>query len=216
MQSTLPKQYLALQGKTVLSRSLEALCQHPSIVGVMLVVDLDDPNCPDLQQLNGKPICKAPGGHTRAQSVINGLQMLGEMHIAPETLVAVHDAARPCLAQSDLARVINAACNLQPQTAGAILALPLRETIKQTKSPESALVDQTLDRNRLWAAQTPQIFPLQQLLKALQKYPAATDEAQAMEQSGYGVQLVAGSASNIKITVPEDLRLAQFWLNMRE
>jgi 2-C-methyl-D-erythritol 4-phosphate cytidylyltransferase len=220
MQSALPKQYLTMLGTTVLQHSLSALCRHANIAGVMLVADLSDPNCPELVQLHGKPICKAQGGATRAQSVVNGLEMLSAMRLSPHTLIAVHDAARPCLSQADLSAVIRAASEQKNHGSetfvGAILAQPLRETIKQTPSSCEAIVEQTLDRNRLWSAQTPQVFPLRRLLDALRAFPDATDEAQAMEKAGHSVKLVPGSASNLKITVPEDLKLAQFWLQTKE
>jgi 2-C-methyl-D-erythritol 4-phosphate cytidylyltransferase len=214
MRSKRPKQYLEIAGKSILQHSVEALCQHPFIAGVMLAVDFDDPDCPRWQELHGKPICKCPGGATRAQSVSNALQMLQQMQLAADTLIAVHDGARPCLSQSDLNAVLTAAANHQSETIGAILALPMRDTIKLAGPDNAAhaIVLQTLDRSVLWAALTPQVFPLQALIAALAHFPDATDEAQAMEQAGFAVRLVAGSARNLKVTVPEDLKLAQFWL----
>jgi 2-C-methyl-D-erythritol 4-phosphate cytidylyltransferase len=214
MRSKRPKQYLQIAGKSILQYSVEALCQHPSIAGVMLAVDFDDPDCPRWQEIHGKPICKCPGGATRAHSVGNALQMLQQMQLAADTLIAVHDGARPCLSQSDLSAVLNAAANRQTETTGAILALPMRDTIKLAgrNDADYASISQTLDRSVLWAALTPQVFPLQALISALQQFPGATDEAQAMEQAGFAVRLVVGSVRNLKVTVPEDLKLAQFWL----
>ena len=204
-----PKQYLSIGGKTVLEHSLSVLCANSNIAGVMLALDATDAYWPKISELHGKPICVCTGGATRAESVRNALEMLLQMGVAAKTLVAVHDAARPCLRAADLAAVISAAFN---DAVGAVLAMPVRDTVKRCDA-QSRVID-TLDRSQIWAAQTPQIFRLGPLAQAIAQFPAATDESQAMEHAGLLPQLVAASASNIKITVPDDLALAAFDLNL--
>ncbi len=204
-----PKQYLRIGEKTVLEHSLAVLCAHPKIAGVMLALDANDVHWPKLSELNGKPICVCAGGQTRADSVQNALMMLIDMGVAAKTLVAVHDAARPCLRSSDLNAVLLAAAS---DAVGALLAMPVRDTVKRSDSNLRVL--ETLDRSHIWAAQTPQVFRLGALAQAIATYPSATDESQAMEQSGLTPKLVAGRASNIKITVADDLALAAFYLGI--
>ena len=204
-----PKQYLPIGGKSVLEHSLAVLCAHPKIVGVMLALDANDAHWPKFSELNAKPICICRGGNTRAESVQNALAMLLQMGVSLNTLVAVHDAARPCLLAVDLDSVLSAA---QADGVGAVLATPVRDTVK--RSDTGLRVLETLDRSQIWAAQTPQVFRLAPLAQAIAQFPAATDEAQAMENAGFSPKLVAGRASNIKITVPDDLALAGFYLGI--
>ncbi len=202
-----PKQYLRIGKKTVLEHSLAVLCAHPKIVGIMLALDANDAYWPKISELNGKPICVCSGGQTRAESVRSALEMLLQMGVAAKNLVAVHDAARPCLHARDLDAVLSAAIG---DDIGALLAMPVRDTVK--RSDAGLRVRETLDRSQIWTAQTPQVFRLGPLARAIANFPAATDEAQAMEQSGLTPKLVAGRASNIKITVADDLALAAYYL----
>ena len=129
----------------------------------------------------------------------------------PDDWVLVHDAARPCVSAGQVCELVRCV-----QTSGhaGILAQPIVDTVKQASS--NGEVRQTLDRNNLWRAQTPQMFRLSQLREALiaaiASGDAVTDEASAMELAGHAVKLYHGSASNLKVTVPEDLRLAEFYL----
>jgi 2-C-methyl-D-erythritol 4-phosphate cytidylyltransferase len=208
----IPKQYAEIAGSTVLWHSLNSLLRHPQIAGVMVALDAADSYWPmlDVNALaatHDKAIHHCIGGATRAQSVCNALQALIALGVDRHNLVAVHDAARPCLSQPELDAVLTAA-NHDPH--GAILAMPARDTIKLA---DAALrVSQTLDRNAIWYAQTPQVFRLQALSDALRQAPDATDEAQAMERAGAKPILVPGRSSNLKITVAEDLALAAFYL----
>ncbi len=206
-----PKQYLRIGGKSVLELSLAVLCAHPKVAGVMLALDANDAYWPKLTELNGKPICVCTGGQTRAQSVQSALEMLLQMGVSVKTLVAVHDAARPCLRAAELDAVLSAAIS---DTIGAILAIPVRDTVKRYDAHMQVL--ETLDRSQIWAAQTPQVFRLGALAHAIAQFPSATDESQAMEQSGLTPKLVAGRASNIKITLADDLALAAFYLGLSE
>ena len=204
-----PKQYLRIGEKTVLEHSLSVLCAHRQIAGVMLALDANDVHWRKTPELNGKPICVCTGGQTRAESVKNALEMLLQMGVSTKSLVAVHDAARPCLSADDLEAVLSAAST---DAIGALLAMPVRDTVK--RSDANLHVLETLDRSEIWAAQTPQVFRLGPLANAIAQYPSATDESQAMEQSGLMPKLVAGRASNIKITVADDLALAAFYLGI--
>jgi 2-C-methyl-D-erythritol 4-phosphate cytidylyltransferase len=208
----IPKQYAEIAGRAVLWHSLNSLLRHPQIAGVMVALDAADSYWPTLAAdtlatTHNKTIHQCLGGATRAQSVRNALQALIVLGVDQQNLIAVHDAARPCLSQRELDAVLAAASH---DPHGAILALPARDTIKLA---DAALrVSQTLDRNAIWYAQTPQVFRLQALSDALRQAPDATDEAQAMERAGAKPILVPGRSKNLKITVAEDLALATFYL----
>lgn len=137
------------------------------------------------------------------------------MHLEDETLVLVHDAARPCLSQTDLNHLVAVA---QQNPAGALLGYPVRDTMK--RATEQSLVVHTEPRDRLWHALTPQAAPLGVIKQALEQGLAAgtaiTDEASALESLGLKPQLVEGDAWNIKITRPSDLALAEILLQLRE
>ena len=127
--------------------------------------------------------------------------------------VLVHDAARPCLKRSDLDKLLQI-----EDEQGGILATPAIDTMKRTQ--DAKMISHTEDRSTLWHALTPQFFPAQRLKKALSEAFATnavvTDEASAMEFLGFHPQLVAGRADNIKITRPEDLALAEFYLTRND
>ena len=141
---------------------------------------------------------------------MNGLRSIRRNH--PETAwVLVHDAARPCLSADCLARLLES--GLQHRD-GAILAVPVRDTLK--RSDEADRISETVEREKLWAAQTPQLFPLDVLATALEQCldsgDPPTDEAGAMEAAGARPRLVMGSTANIKITWPDDIAIAEAWL----
>lgn len=146
-------------------------------------------------------------GHERAHSVLNALQYLQTVAGA-EDWVLVHDAARPCVSTADIRALL-----AETDSAGAILASPVCDTVKKVTDCH---IDSTLDRSRLWAAQTPQMFPLGELLQALNhalmKNLSVTDEASAMELAGRRPRVVPASRHNIKVTHPEDLALAELIL----
>jgi 2-C-methyl-D-erythritol 4-phosphate cytidylyltransferase len=164
------------------------------------------------------------GGADRAHSVRNGLAAL-ESRVQPEDWVLVHDAARPCLSSPDLNRLLEAGSS---EPAGALLATPVADTVKQTEPAASgadAAVDApvhtatTVARERLWLAQTPQMFRYGSLRAALERAAAAgrvpTDESQAMEWAGFSARLVAARDSNLKVTSAADLALAAAILDAR-
>jgi len=147
------------------------------------------------------------GGQSRRESVYNGLVASRDEWAADDWML-VHDAARPCLPRADLDALL-----AQPDEVGALLALPVSDTVKRAAHNR---VVQTEDRSQLWLAQTPQMFRCGLLLQALQRARGAvTDEASAVEQMGLKPRLVAGSRENIKVTWPEDFALAETLLRRR-
>ncbi len=204
-----PKQYLELAGRTVLEHTLRRLLAEPRIAGVVVAFAPDDTDGPRLVAGLGERVLATVGGAERCHSVLNGLDALPAA--ADSDWALVHDAARPCLRRGDLAKLIE---ELATDACGGILAVPVRDTLKRC-APDGA-IEHTVDRDRLWHALTPQMFRLSVLRDALRAALAAqrlvTDEAQAVELAGFVPRVVEGHADNIKITRPEDLPLADYYL----
>jgi 2-C-methyl-D-erythritol 4-phosphate cytidylyltransferase len=215
MDSAVPKQYLSLAGRPVIAHTLASLLDHPRIDGVAIAIGAGDEWWPTVAaELNAaKPLRVVTGGAERCHSVLNGLEALSAP-AQPEDWVLVHDAARPCLTGGDLDRLID---TLADDPVGGLLAVPVRDTLKQ--ADDAGRVAATVDRSRLWHALTPQMFRLGMLHEALRAALArgllVTDEAAAMEAAGFAPRLVEGRADNLKITRPEDLALAEFYLTRR-
>lgn len=211
MAADRPKQYLPLAGKTVMEHSLNALLDHPAIAGGVVAISADDAYWTELDYQHSKPLHVAPGGQERCDSVLNALLLLSEV-AAEQDWVLVHDAARPCVRADDISRLV-AVC--AQHAVGGILAMPAKDTIKRANAQNEII--ETVDRSTLWHAFTPQMFRLGQLRDALQSAleggATITDEASAMEWAGCTPCLVQGHGGNIKITQPEDLQLAEFYLN---
>jgi 2-C-methyl-D-erythritol 4-phosphate cytidylyltransferase len=165
--------------------------------------------CPPghVHDLGGHDLGVVDGGATRAQSVANALAAVGT------ELVAIHDAARP-LVTPELIECVVATLAADPEAAGAIAATPVTDTIKRAAG---GVIETTIDRGRLWAAQTPQVFRVDALRRALEVDPgqlaAATDEAMMVEAAGGRVLLYASSARNLKVTTTLDLEVAEMMLN---
>lgn len=204
-----PKQYLMLHGKTILEHTVELLLSHPAIHQVVVAVSDTDPYFPELNLAANPAVIRVSGGKERADSVLSALDYTVS-HSAGEWIM-VHDAARPCLQLSDIDKLIEAACG---HPVGAILAAPVRDTMKRSGSGNT--IKETVDRSALWHALTPQMFRAKELHQALSRSLAEqaniTDEASAMERAGYAPLLVSGRSDNLKITQPEDLALAEFYL----
>lgn len=204
MQSDKPKQYLTLKGKTILEHTVSLFLDHPQITNVIVAVAKDDPFYTEIALLKSPQIQIVFGGETRADSVFNALNAIEDEN----AWALVHDAARPCLKRSDLDKLLQI-----EDERGGILATPAIDTMKRANGTQ---ILHTEDRSTLWHALTPQFFPAKKLKTALEtafsKKQIVTDEASAMELSGYQPQLVAGRSDNIKITRPEDLALAEFYL----
>ncbi len=205
-----PKQYLDLCGRTLLEWSIRPFLEAGWIDGVVLVLARADAGFAPLG-LSGHPrILIATGGSARADSVLAGLDVVAARSAGfREVFVLVHDAARPGVEGADLQRLRDEGSDEN----GAILALPVTDTLK---AGDQGRITATVDRSPLWRAQTPQLFRLDLLRQALQGCLAQqveiTDEAGAMERAGRKPRLVRGRECNLKVTYPEDLPLAEFWL----
>ena len=207
------KQYAHVLGKPVMAHSMDVVLGHPLVASVTVVLASDDGIYDELLRPQYPQVRTVPGGDSRAKSVLNGLNFIRQAY--PQSRwVLVHDAARPCLAADSLAELLQKGLAFDQ---GAILAVPVSDTLKQQN--EDGRIQQTVDRRGLWAAQTPQLFPIDELMMNLESAikfgPLPTDEAEAMERSGCHPLLVPGLGSNIKITCPEDLLLAEFILSQK-
>ena len=220
MAADRPKQYLPLAGRSVLEHSLSHFSRHPRVRGIVLSVALEDAYWADLDLYTEVPLHCVPGGKERAQSVLNALQFLHalmqtEPPEAQDPWVLVHDAARPCLRAEDIDTLL---LELHDDPVGGLLAIPVRDTMKRADA--GSRVAHTVPRAGLWHALTPQMFRLGCLKRSLEDALAqgqqVTDESSAMELAGFAPRLIEGHADNIKITRPEDLVLAEFFLQQRE
>lgn len=204
-----PKQYLPLLGKTLLEWTLERLISHPLIKHIVLPINPEDEYFQSLSLAKADWLTAIPGGKERADSVLAGLQAIPEAE-----WVLVHDAARPCVKHQDIDRLLA----LAETDAGGILAVPVRDTMKRAHASAPSQVIHSEDREHLWHALTPQFFPKELLQNALQaaleKGLAITDEASAIENQHGKVTLVEGCPSNIKVTHPQDIKLAELYLQM--
>jgi 2-C-methyl-D-erythritol 4-phosphate cytidylyltransferase len=217
MNETVPKQYLLLSEKAVLEHTIECFLNLPQVEEVVVVIAAHDKKFSQLPISSHHKVNVVIGGKERANSVLNGLEYL---HNKQTQWVMVHDAARPCLEQHDILSLIEQCA--QNNNAG-ILATPVRDTMKRSIA-NSKLIDKTEDRNNLWHALTPQCSKVSVLFQALSSQlsdsgdinPTITDEASALELAGHAVALISGSAKNIKITQPEDLELAEYYMKSKK
>jgi 2-C-methyl-D-erythritol 4-phosphate cytidylyltransferase len=200
MRRDVPKQYLAVHGKTLLQYAVEAVQNDPRVAHVFIAVNEQQ------HPVGAKSVADisfVAGGKTRAESVLSGV-----LHAINQgySHVLVHDAARPGLPASILTDVINVGVS---SDHGAIVAMPVRDSLKRSE-PDQTIISQSVARDDLWQAQTPQIFAAELLADAISEVgidnPNLTDEASAMEAMGYHPRLVMGSLDNIKVTHPDDLR----------
>lgn len=204
-----PKQYLPLNGVPMLQHVLsKLLALGPSRLVVAIA--------PEDEAFAGLPVassCRAVvGGSTRADSVKN---CLADLDLSTDDWVMVHDAARPCVRVDDIARLVQAVSN---DSVGGILAVPVVETVK--RSADDTRVDETVSREGLWLAQTPQMFRYGLLREALdcagREGVTVTDEASAVEWMGHAPLLVEGHRDNLKVTTPEDMMLAEHFLKLQD
>ncbi len=203
---SIPKPYLRIAGKTLLEHCLRTLISVKGVAGGVAVLNAGDRRFERLPRLLRSRVVAVAGGPTRASSVLNGLQAL--ITADEEDWVLVHDAARPCLPRKDVDALLT---TCRRDAVGGLLAVPVADTVKQADDDGRSL--RSLPRERLWRAQTPQMFRLGPLVRALSQSLAAgfdaTDEAAAMEKLGLRPLLVPGSPQNIKVTRPADLRFAE-------
>lgn len=209
MKADRPKQYLLLDGKTILEHTIEQLLAFPVIDKVIVAISDTDPYFDELPISKDNRVIRVTGGGERADSVLSGLEYLKEHQLSE--WVMVHDAARPCIRHSDIEKLIT---EVVPHQIGGILASPVRDTMKQAN--QDSTIETTIDRSVLWHALTPQLFTTEILYSALktglEKGLSITDESSAIELMGYLPKLVHGRADNLKVTQPEDLDLAEFYL----
>jgi len=211
MNADRPKQYLLLNGKTVIEHTLERLLQSDVFTGISVAISAEDPYWPELDVSKQTKIITAPGGKERADSVLSALKAIREQ-ASDNDWVLVHDAARPCITATDIKQLLT---SLQHDTVGGILALSSHDTLKNVNGLD---IVGTLDRSHIWRALTPQMFRYGMLKAALEQHQgnrAITDEASALELQGFQPKIVEGRPDNIKITRPEDLALAQFYMEQQ-
>jgi 2-C-methyl-D-erythritol 4-phosphate cytidylyltransferase len=216
MGNSLPKQYLALADRPMIYHTVHTLCASPEITSVFIILSPEDREWlkHDWSEFSSKLIVFNCGGETRAMSILNGLKAASEeSFIDNDDWVMVHDAARPCLSEELLKKLLD---ELSDDAVGGLLAVPLSDTLK--RGGTNNRVQKTEPRKDLWQAQTPQMFRYKLLLDALCKPDsiAMTDDSSAVEALGLCPKLVLGDVSNIKITYPKDLILAELILRAQK
>lgn len=199
------KQYLELDGRTVLERSLEPFLDHAAIDWIVVALPGQDVQEPPLSL--PPAVVVVAGGPTRRDSVRLGLEA-----VPPEAdVVLIHDAARPLLRRVVVDRVLETAA----RGLGAVAAVPVHDTLKRTGA--DGRITGTVDRSDLWLAQTPQGFPREMIVeahrRALEEGWEATDDASLVERTGQRVHVVDGDPRNLKVTRPQDLELAALFLS---
>lgn len=222
MQADCPKQYLCINGQSILTHTLAKLLSHPNISKVILALSENDDYFDECEFADNANVIRVNGGKERVDSVFNGLKALEHSQYP---WVLVHDAARPCLSHDDIDKLIQKCLSAN---SGGILATPVRDTMKRGEminqngtnsnaQDELCKVHTTVERSQLWHALTPQMFKTAELFLAIKEAQKQsliiTDESSAMEQAGYTSLLITGNTENIKITHPDDLALAEFYLN---
>ena len=207
-----PKQYIPIAGKPMMFHSIETLASVPRVERVFVVLAPMDRHWGnyDWSALPEKVEASFCGGARRAESVLNTLKY-HEERIAKDDWVLVHDAARPCIEKELVEQFLD---EIGDDAVGGLLAIPLADTLKS--ADENLRVAATIPRLALWRAQTPQMFRYDMLRRGLEKKPAATDEAEAVESLGYyAPRLVQGEDTNIKVTLAEDLKIAEMILALK-
>lgn len=225
--SDMPKQYTLIHGKTVLEHSVAAISAVKNLEKITLVISAEDNIAKTLNFAT--PVDFVIGGAERMHSVFHGVQAIWEdcavenrNHIKNQAWVLIHDSARPCVKSSDIEKLImQVTQSEQGQQTGGIFAVPVRDTVKQSQNIDGQNFSQkTIDRNHLWLAQTPQLFPLEPLYhylqQAIEQNIPFTDEASLFEHFGKMPILVEGSHSNVKLTFPEDLLFAEIYLEQND
>lgn len=206
-----PKQYLPLAGRSMLDWTLHQLLQMPEIERIVVAIAPADQQFAQLSYANSPRVQRVSGGASRAESVLSGMRGLdGAAHA--DDAVLVHDAARPLVHASDLQRVIDAVAAHPDE--GVVLATPVADTLKRAES--MARVEETVEREGLWQAQTPQAARYGVLRNAIEaavsRGELLTDESGALEQAQVAVRLIAAQHPNFKVTTPQDLTLADLIL----
>ena len=210
MLAACPKQYLKINDKSILTLTANRLLSHPRIAEIIIVVSDEDEYFSQTELVNNINVIRVSGGKERVDSVLNGLHAID---VKKYPWVLVHDAARPCITHHDIDKIIEQCIT---KNCGGLLAAQVVDTIKQNSKTQLNTVGRTIDRSSLWHALTPQMYKTvelkQAIEQALEKNLDITDESSAIELSGLPSLLVLGRRDNIKITRPEDIALATFYL----
>lgn len=207
-----PKQYLLVPGSSrkVIDITLKRLINIDCIEKIVVSIGVEDDYWSSLDIATHSKIETAVGGEERCHSVLSGLNKLKQW-AEDDDWVLVHDVARPCIRVQDIERLID---EVSRSSEGGLLGYPVRDTMKRTDA--SRKITDTVDRNDLWHALTPQMFRLGSLIEAIQSSldsgVIVTDEASAIERLGIAPIMVEGASDNIKITRPDDLILASLYL----
>lgn len=204
MGGAIPKQYLTIANQSLLRYTVKAFLSAAELSHTYVVVSSDDAYVDEaLDGLQDLSILRC-GGATRKESVLNGLQAIAPL-INADDWVLVHDAARPGVTPQLLTKLIQQIGN---HAVGGLLALPVVDTVKRVVQGKV----ETINREGLWLAQTPQMFRHTSLTQALLAAVEVTDEASAIELSGQIPVLIEGHACNLKVTLPSDLALVELYL----
>jgi|TARA_Y100000310_G_scaffold333761_1_gene411963 2-C-methyl-D-erythritol 4-phosphate cytidylyltransferase len=225
MGHAIQKQYLKIASKTILQHTLEHLITS-SLTNIVVTVAPTDEKWREMPLADHGKLTFVEGGDSRAASVLNGLQVV-TAHQEKDCWVMVHDAVRPCVRNRDIENLIESVVD---HSVGGLLATRTNDTLKKARLPSDSTtneadrtvieVERTVDRERYWCALTPQIFRLgmlhEAITRAIESDANVTDEASAVELLGLTPLLIEGSSDNIKVTHPEDLKLAEFYMSMQE
>jgi 2-C-methyl-D-erythritol 4-phosphate cytidylyltransferase len=208
METAIPKQYLPISGKPMISYSIQTFFASPRIASIHLALSPEDYFWRNLElAANSRLQLHYTGGETRAQTVLNTLYAM-KSQVDVDDWILVHDAARPGLTLALLDTLLD---SLENDAVGGLLALPLADTLKQSNADDR--VKTTIPRDGLWQAQTPQMFRYRLLTNALENFDGVpTDEAQAIEALGFEPKLVTGSLRNMKVTYPQDMALMELFI----
>jgi 2-C-methyl-D-erythritol 4-phosphate cytidylyltransferase len=220
----LPKQYLPIAGRTLIEWALHPFASDAACRGLVIALAAGDAHWPSIRARLACPVIEAPGGTERSDSVRGALETLRAKGASDSDWVLVHDAARPCVTAAEITAlrlgVAREDGTSSSALAGGLLAMPLADTLKRGGAQGAGVVSvETVSRDGLWRALTPQMFRLGALLSALRAAAAAgrvpTDEAQAMEWIGASPRLIVGESTNLKVTTMADLSLAEGILRAR-
>lgn len=219
MRSEVAKQYLKIQDRTILEITLSKLLSVKPELDITVCTSVNDQYWQTLHQSvfsQCDRISNTDGGATRANSVLNGLAAV-KASAKDDDWVLVHDAARPCFSIERVEAMLE---QLRDHPVGGILAEPVKDTLKRQQPSATAEIQETVAREGLWQAQTPQMFRFGILWQAYQQavteIDQITDEASAVERLGLSPRLMVSDSSNIKITAPADLQLAEYCLALEQ
>lgn len=207
------KQYLLLAGRPIIEHSIKRLASVSAISSIVVGVASNDESWPILDFEHEKLLARVDAGTQRVDTVANCLQFIVEQG-GEDDWALVHDAVRPCVRPNEVQHLIN---EVLQDGDGGLLALPLSDTLKRGNQEQGSRIIETISRDNLWRAMTPQMFKVSELLAAIGQTSKTrhqiTDEASAMEAVGHQPLLVPCSPDNIKITYPQDLKMAEMILS---